>query len=432
MACSKKVRDVVCGSDRCRAVATVVITMSMLLVASPAAAQTYRVIHTFSGGNDGATPLAGLIIDRGGNLYGTASGGGKTNDGCETYGCGVAFRLKSTNGNWTLTPLYVFQGGVQAGLDGSNPEARMVFAANGALYGTTLYGGGNHCFNSTCGTVFKLTPPATACKTVLCSWTETVAYRFVGVPQAGIPNAGPVVFDQAGNLYGVAAGGADEHGVVYELTPNGGTWSETDLAGADNATSGVVLDNAGNLYGTNSGEGYGGVYQVLHSGSGWVFHQLYSIINVGSDGFDTYAGVILDNAGNLYGSTTGEGPGDGGTVFELASGVRNFSVLYGFNNGSGPEESLSMDSAGNLYGTTWGGGAYSWGTVFKLSPSGSGWTYTDLYDFTGGSDGAHPVSNVVIDAQGNLYGTTSYGGSGPCTSMYYGNGCGVVWEITPN
>jgi len=415
-----------------RTMAPCAIVACLVLLAGQGRAQTYHVIHTFTGGEDGAIPLAGLILDRGGNLYGTASGGGKTNDGCESYGCGVAFRLKATNGTWTLSPLYIFQGGVQAGLDGSNPEARMVFAANGALYGTTAVGGGNRCNGITCGTVFKLTPPAAVCKSVSCPWTETVIYRLVGTPQAGNPDAGPLVFDQAGNMYGVAAGGPDEHGVIYELTPSGGTWSETDLAGADNATSGVVFDNAGNLYGTNSGEGYGGVYRLVHSGSGWRLSQLYSIINVGSDGFDTYGGVVLDNSGNIYGSTTGEGPGDGETVFELPVGTFNFDVLYSFNSGWGPEESLTMDSAGNIYGTTWGGGAYSWGSVFKLSPSGGGWTYTDLYDFSGGTDGAHPVSNVVIDAQGNLYGTTSYGGSGPCTSMYYGNGCGVVWEITPN
>lgn len=90
-----------------------------------------------------------------------------------------------------------------------------------------------------------------------------------------------------------------------------------------------------------------------------------------------------------------------------------------------------MDAAGNLYGTTNADGAHSRGNVFKLSPSANGWTYTDLYDFTGGSDGAYPVSNVVFDAQGNLYGTTSTGGSGSCTSQFNGNGCGVVWKITP-
>jgi uncharacterized repeat protein (TIGR03803 family) len=398
-----------------------------MVTAIPAQAQTYRVIHSFSGGNDGSIPLAGLIIDHAGNLYGTASGGGKTNNGCETYGCGVAFRLKPSGSNWMLTPLYVFQGGIQSGLDGSNPEARMVFAANGALYGTTAYGGGNRCNNTTCGTAFRLSPPATACKSALCPWTETVIYRLVGGQQAGVPTGGPLVFDQAGNLYGVAGYGATEHGVIYELTFTGGNWSEIDLGEADNSTSGVVFDNAGNLYGSNTGVGYGGVYQLIHTGSGWTQNQLYSIVDVTNDGFNTYAGVILDNAGDIYASTLGGGPGGGGTVFELLAGALNFSLLYGFNGGNGPEESLAIDAAGNLYGTTMGGGMYSWGSVFKLSPSANGWIYTNLYDFTGGSDGGHPVSNVVIDAQGNLYGTASQGGNGSCN-----HGCGVVWEITPN
>ena len=428
MTCSENAGS---GRDRQLAVA-MIITMWMILVASPAAAQTYRVIHTFSGGYDGATPLSGLIIDRSGNLYGTASGGGKTNDGCETYGCGVAFRLKATNGTWTLSPLYIFQGGTQSGPDGSNPYARMVFGANGALYGTTAYGGGHRCNNITCGTVFKLTPPATACKSALCYWTETVLYRFSGPPQAGNPNYGPIVFDQAGNIYGVAGWGPSGYGAIYQLTESGGTWTENDLASADSAESGVVFDNADNLYGSNSGEGYGGVYQLMRSGTGWTLHQLYSIVDVSDDGYSTFGGVILDNAGNIYGSTLEEGQGDGGTIFELLAGTFHFDVLYNLSEGTGPEESLTMDAAGNLYGTTWGGGAHFWGNVFKLSPSASGWTYTDLYDFTDGNDGGHPISNVVIDAQGNLYGTTAYGGSGPCTSAYNGNGCGVVWEITPN
>lgn len=400
--------------------------LAIALALSPAAqAQTFQVIHTFSGGSDGAIPLAGLIADRAGNLYGTASGGGNTGVNCGTYGCGVAFRLKSSGAGWTLTPLYAFQGGT----DGTTPQARMVFGANGLLYGTTTYGGNDNCNHAhiRCGTVFKLSPPATVCKAALCGWNETIIYRLLGSPYAGWPTGGPLVFDQAGNLYGVARYGPDGYGVVYELTSAGGTWSEVDLAGADNSESGVVFDNAGNLYGSNEGEGYGGVYQLVHSGSGWSRNQLYSIINVPEDGFDTWGGVILDNAGNIYGSTTQEGLGGGGTVFELSAGSWNFGVLYGFTGGSGPEESLTMDSAGNLYGTTWGDGMYSKGNVFKLSPSGSGWIYTDLYDFTGGSDGANPVSNVVIDAQGKLYGTASQGGSGSCSG-----GCGVVWEVTPN
>lgn len=394
-------------------------------------AQSFQVLHSFNGGNDGAYPLAGLVIDHAGNLYGTAAGGGKTNDGCETYGCGVAFRLKHFGTGWDLTPLYVFQGGQISGLDGANPEARMVFAADGTLYGTTRYGGGNYnCNGITCGTVFRLSPPATACKNALCGWDESVVYRFLGNPYAGNPYYGPLVFDQQGNLYGVSGWGPSGYGAIYELANNGGTWTETDLASADNSTSGVVFDNAGNLYGSNEGEGYGGLYQLVHSGSGWHVNQVYNVTD-GTYGSPITAGVILDSAGNIYACGLSDGPNGGGTVFELSAGTWNPSLLYGFSGGEGPQESLTMDSAGNLYGTTYGDGANNKGSVFKLTPSAGGWTYTDLYDFTGGSDGRFPVSNVVIDAQGNLYGTAAYGGSGPCTSQYYGNGCGVVWEITP-
>ena len=236
------------------------VCWAMLLVPATQA-QTFQVIHTFTGGNDGSIPLAGLTIDRAGNLYGTASGGGVTGP-CGSYGCGIAFRLKSSASGWTMTPLHAFQ----KGTDGANPEARMVLTSDGALYGTTLYGGGHTCYFSTCGTVFKLTPSPIVCKTPLCAWDETVIYRFVGQPYAGNPVDGPLAFDHAGNLYGVAAGGPDEHGVIYELTLSGGTWSEVDLARGNNNGSGVVFDSAGNLYGSNTGEGYGGIYQLVSFG----------------------------------------------------------------------------------------------------------------------------------------------------------------------
>lgn len=406
-----------------------VIVGTLLFLSAMAQAQTFQVIHSFNGGHDGAFPLAGLIMDQAGNLYGTAAGGGKTNDGCETSGCGVAFRMKHSNSGWTLTPLYVFQGGQQSGLDGANPEARMVFATDDTLYGTTFDGGGNNCHNITCGTVFRLTPPPTACTSALCGWNETVIYRFTGYPHAGLPNGGPLVFDQQGNLYGVANDGPTGYGTAYQLTNSDGTWSENDIWSPDESSSGLIFDNAGNLYGTNGGEfDDGGIYELLHSG--WRFQQLYSLLEL-NQGVGTYGGLIRDSAGNIYGSTISFGPSNGGTVFELSAGSGNFTVLSGFTGDDGPEESLAMDSAGNLYGTTYEDGPYYRGNVFKLTPSANGWIYTDLHDFTGGSDGSLPVSNVVIDAQGNLYGTASYGGSGPCTSQYNGNGCGVVWEITP-
>ncbi len=396
-------------------------------VFAPAAqAQTFQVIHTFANGIDGSIPLAGLTADRAGNLYGTASGGGSIGFLCGSYGCGTAFELKPAGSGWGLTPLYDFQGIT----DGQNPEGRMVLASDGALYGTTVNGGGYDCNYSNCGVAFRLTSPVSICKTVICEWNETVIYRFVGQPYAGNPS-GPLVFDRAGNLYGSASQGPEGYGVVYELTSSRETWSEIDIAAPGDPNGGVVFGSDGNLYGTNAGDGYGGIYQLTQSGSFWNLNQLYSIINVPVDGYLTVGGVILDDSGNIYGSTVGEGPGGGGTIFELSAGNWNYSVLYGFTGGGGPEESLTMDPTGNLYGTTYADGAHGYGSVFKLSPSANGWIYNDLYDFTGGSDGANPVSNVVIDAQGNLYGTASNGGDNSKCVREYNRGCGTVWEITP-
>jgi uncharacterized repeat protein (TIGR03803 family) len=134
--------------------------------------------------------------------------------------------------------------------------------------------------------------------------------------------------------------------------------------------------------------------------------------------------LISDNAGNLYGATTVGGSGGGGTVFELtpSNGQWTLSVLYSFTGSAGPSNSLVLDMAGNLYGTTVEDGTYGAGTVFELTPSGGSWTYTDLHDFTGGSDGSDPFGGVTLDANGNIYGTTEAGGA---------NGDGIVFEITP-
>ena len=390
----------------------------LCLSALAAQAQTFTVLHTFTGLNDGAVPEAGLITDRAGNLYGTASVGG--------VGCGTVFELKSSGPSWLFTPLYAFKGGS----DGCQPQARMVIGPNGVLYGTTVSGGGNVCYYGTCGTAFQLGPSPTICKSASCNLVETVIHRFAPTPALGNPSNGPMVFDQAGNLYGVSEGqGAYYFGGIYELSRGNDGWTLEALYNFPNggATSGLVADAAGNLYGSDEGAGYGGVFQFAHSGAGWRMNQLFSIVDILGDGYLTQAGVTLDNAGNVYAATLAYGPNGGGTVFELSAGTWNFSLVYGLSgNFGGPQESLTMDAAGNLYGTTTGDGAYNQGNVFKLTPSGGGWLYTDLYDFTGESDGGAPVSNVVIDAQGNLYGTASAGGAGGCN-----HGCGTVWMIKP-
>ena len=395
----------------------------------PAQAQTFSVIHNFSGGQDGAAPMAGLTVDQGGNLYGSAARGGNVG-ACGGIGCGIVFRLAKGNSGWVLTPLYSFAGGK----DGTSPQANVVFAADGSLTSTTYWGGGTCDQNPDgCGTIFKLQPPASACKTSLCPWTETVLHQFNGSDGAG--PVGTVIFDPTGNLYGAAtAGGFRNGGTVFELAPSGSArviYSPYGYPGG-----GVIRDSTGNIYGTafSGGNGQGSVYELTPAGAGWIGINLYDFAN-GSDAGYPWAGLIFDQAGNLYGSTTAGGSGNGGTVFRMTASNGNwiFDTLYSFTGPGdsrfvvGPLGSLVMDSAGSLYGTTFADGAHGLGAVFKLTPSNDSWTFTSLHDFTGGSDGAYPYSNLVFDASGNLYGTASQGG----TSANCSGGCGVVFEIKP-
>ena len=386
----------------------------------------YAMIHTFSG-PDGSVPYSTLAMDKAGNLYGTTFNGGA--------GYGTVFRLKLANGHWVLNPLYTFMGGS----DGAGPTSGVVFGPDGSLYGTTTFGGGGGCNGIFlgCGTVYRLRPPLTACKSVLCPWTETVLYRFQGGSDGLYPMYGALLFDKAGDIYGTVYGGGVHAGEVYELTPSGGGYTFNTLygftGGADGGLpySALVFDSAGNLYGTTSSGGNPGcelgcgvVFELTHGGSGWTEKVLYSFTG-GSDGGEPFAGVIFDTQGNLYGGTFTDQGGGGGALFELtpSNGSWNFNLLYGLSGYGGPVNSLSLDSVtGNLYGTTSDDGANGWGGAFKLTPSSGGWTYEPLYDFTNGSDGAQPYGGLVIDSSGHLFGTTTHGGN---------NSNGVVYEIMP-
>jgi uncharacterized repeat protein (TIGR03803 family) len=401
-----------------------------------AAAQTYTVLHNFTGGNDGGVPIAGLTLDRAGNLYGTADQGG--NHTFCTPGCGTVYQLKHAGSGWILNTLYAFHGNDTISPDGAFPSAAVVFGPDGSLYGSTG-SGGTGCFGS-CGTVFKLRPPPVQCHSVVCSWRVTTLYNFQGPLNDGT-NSGNIIFDHAGNIYGTGGGGGNfcddlpYCGVLFELSPSNGSWLETILVNFWSAqyppSSSLTLDNAGNLYGTTTDGGTGGgggtVFEVTPSGPNSQLQVLYSF---GFDvGFWPVGGVIFDTAGNLYGSTAAGGTGNGGTVFQLVpdAGSWSLNVLYNFTNPGrfdtfGPHASLTMDAAGNLYGTTYADGANQCGSVFKLTHSNGSWTYTSLHDFTCGSDGAHPEGAVVLDSAGNLYGTASAGGS---------QNKGVVFEITP-
>ncbi len=387
-----------------------------VVATQPAPAQTFNVLLTFTGEADGSQPYAGLTLDNAGNLYGTTT---------EYQGPGTVFQLKHSNGGWTLNTLFAFNGS-----DGSIPQGRVVFGPNGSLYGTTTYGG-----LLGYGTVYNLKPSATACKTAPCLWTETVLYSFTGGDDGSLPYFVDPVFDQEGNLYGTTIeGGSGEGGaggVVFKLAPSNGGWTQSviySFTGTDHPYSGVIFDAAGNLYGTTSegGQyGYGSVYQVAPSGSGWTESTLYSFQGT-TDGAVPIGGLIFDQSRHLYGTTSA------GTVFELLPSGGNwmFALVHRLNGGGGPEGNLVIDSAGNLYGTAYSDGAYGFGSVFKLKPANGGWTYTSLHDFTDGSDGGYPIGGPTMDANGNLYGTTVSGGSqgGNCHNS---GGCGVVWEITP-
>lgn len=328
---------------------------------------TESVLYRFSGGSDGQSPSAGLILDSGGNLYGTTYAGGDAN------GDGTVFRLAPNGaGGYTESVLYRFGGSP----DGANPSAGLVMDSQGHLFGTTVAGGpGNY------GTAFELSPNGSG------GYVESVIYDFSNVGGVGQGPEAPLVIDSAGRLFGTTyGGGASGYGVVFELTPNGsGGYTES----------------------------------VLHSFAS------------GVDGRYTEAGVTLDASGNLYGTTVfGGQPNDSGTVFKLSpdgSGGYTESILLAFaggTDGAVPVGEVTLDSGGNVFGTTYEGGPSGNGTIFRLSPDGSGgYAESQLYAFTGGADGAGPYPGVVIDPAGNLYGTASIGGNA--------SGYGTVFRFVP-
>lgn len=400
----------------------VALTLALAIIAGPSAqAQTFSVIYSYTGHNSSAHAIGGVTVDRRGNLFGTTAWGG-------AFGVGTAYELQRTNGGFVFNQIHNFGDG-----DGGFPWDAPTVGPNGTLYGTTGDGGTNDS-----GAVFHLQPPPNVCRSVSCPWDGTGLYHFTRGSDGGNPQSG-VIFDARGNIYGTNVNGGSGYGVVYEMTPSGDGWTYqvlyTFTGGQDgaNPASLLLFDSAGNLYGTAmsgglpgcAGFGCGTVYKLSPSGSGWTETTLYSFTN-GTDGAEPSAGLVADSAGNLYGATPGSN-GNGGTVFELSpsGGSWTFNLIYDLSGpGPGPSQNLVRDAAGNLYGVTWGDGAYDQGNVFKLTPTGNGWTYTSLHDFTDGSDGSNALGGLTMDSNGVLYGTTYDGGSSECA-------CGVVFEITP-
>ena len=416
------------------------IVLALALVATnPAWAQTYSVIHEFTSGAGGANPQAGMVMDHGGNLYGTtiAGGGGTCPNFFGQPGCGTVFKFNPSSGRFSV--LYQFTGGT----DGAAPVAPLLVASDGTLYGSTTSGGVDSCAGYEglpgCGVVFHLHPRPTPPRTALENyWLETPLYSFQGSPDGNTP-MGDLAMDESGDVYGsTLVGGSQSVGSVFELTSSAGGWSESilhDFLGGTsdglNPYGGVTL-KAGDLYGTTAfggADNNGTVVQLIPSSGGWMENLLYSF--PGSSNGGPYSGVTFDSAGNLYTSTLFGGSGEG-TVFELYSGSWGFNLIYSFANGGPLGSDLIFDQSGNIYGTTAYGGAYGLGSVFKLTPTMGGYIYTSLHDFCAGgfpcSDGAFPYATLVMDSSGNLYGTTDLGGSnlGVCT----GGTCGVIFKIT--
>jgi uncharacterized repeat protein (TIGR03803 family) len=376
------------------------------------------VLHNFNLGADGGGLWGSLLLDSQGNLYGTAVDGGPGNGG-------TVFELSpQADGRWKHTTIAAFK--YNQGPATSHSD--LIFDPEGNLYGTTATGSLPFQF----GAVFELKPSTRG-------WQASLVHGF-GNSELAVGPYGGVVMDQFGNLYGI---GGD---VAFELSPEDGHWKETILhvfcSGSD--ACGIpdhpILDAEGNLYGTSEsggtntkcGSGCGTVFELQHLPDGsWKEIILHSFASFTGDGVGPGVGaLIIDKAGNLYGTTDVGGTLGGGTAFKLTRGAHGQwaeTILHNFAlDGTGDHVSAGvvMDGAGNLYGTTIAGGDANCacGVVYKLSQCGDGtWMYTVLHAFTG-IDGAGPDANLIIDETGNLYGTTPVGGA---------YGAGVVFEVTP-
>ncbi len=402
-----------------------VLLLTAALSAACWAADNEQVVYNFTGGTDGGDPAAQLVFDDAGNLYGTTVVGG-------VYGCGTVFKLSFSSNQWNETVVFDFD----CYGSGKNPYGGVTLDSSGNLYGTTVAGGsGGECSGDGCGVVYELSKSGD-------TWTESVLYNFTGGDDGFGPGS-TVVFDKAGNLYGTTPdGGMYSEGVVYQLAPNNGQWTQTVIhpfTGGDDGAVGslgpLLVDATGSLNGvTELGGKYGAgvVFKLSPAGNSWNFTTLYAFQGLPDAGY-TYGGLIADSRGRLYGTTLYGGTAGLGTVFEVSAGatVRNpwkEDVLYSFQGGvdaSFPTSSLVFDAAGNLYGTSSTGGNPSCdcGTIFKLTPQSGGWSESVLHNFGAKGDGNSPSYGMTSDGQGSYFGVTPVGG------LY---GQGVVYQITPD
>ncbi len=396
----------------------ILITCATALLATTTwAASSGKLIYSFAGGTDGEYTDTELVIDSAGNLYGTSVQGG-------IYGGGTVFQVTPAG---IHTVLYNFTGGP----DGGEPYKGVTLDAQGNLYGTAVTGGGGSCEGG-CGVVFELTNSGGV-------WSQSVIHTFTGGKDGSGPGS-PVTIDRYGNVYGTTpTGGADEMGVVYQLRPSAtGGWTFTlvhTFTGGEDGGGGSasqLLIAGGNLYGVctvGGANGFGMVYELSPNHGKWQLTTLYAFKDQ-PDGALPYGGVIPDNQGNLYGTTYYAGANDLGTVYKLthSNGSWTESVLYSFKggtDGASPISSLVADTKGNLYGTTSDGGAASCscGVIFKMTRGASAsWTESVAYRFPGTPAPGFAYNGLVRDPAGSLYGATVHGGS---------SNDGAIYEFTP-
>jgi len=423
---------------------SMVLVLMTLSLTAATWAQSYKEV--INAGAPAVYPGSPFTADAEGNLYTAAANGGETQ--CFFYGCGAIYQWKP-GAHRQPTMLYSFSGSS----DGAGPGGRLALDAQGNLYGTAGYAGDfNACFGQGCGVVYKLSPASSG------FWTQTVLYTFEGETDGMTPLS--VVLDAQGNIFGLTKNGGGNScsggqtcGTVFELSPtSGGTWTETILHTFTGGSDGGIplgslnFDAQGNLFGTTDvggvvsfacSVGCGTVFELSPSSGGWTFTTIYDFDY--AHGVGPVGSLVIDASGNLYGATYGGAkkysycPGGCGVVFELspsASGWKQ-TLLHAFSgpDGANVQGGLTLDAGGNLFGTTTSGGnprctsgfQVGCGVVFELSPaSGGHWTYNHLYVFQG-YDGFYPNSNPLVDAAGNIFGTTVEGGTG------FGN----MYELSP-
>jgi len=371
----------------------------VLLLAVLTQAQTFTTLYNFDGNFDGIHPLAGVIMDSAGNLYGTTVYGGYSD-------LGVVFEV-NTAGLETVLQSF-------SGSDGEYPETPVAGDKAGNTYGTTPWGGSGSCTQG-CGLVFKLDTAG----------NEKVLHSFTGGSDGCYPYQGLIV-GKSGSLYGTTYGCvsvSSNNGTIFKIDSTGKFTVLHSFAGSPSDGAGpqlghLTVDKAGNLYGStfnggNSGKGV--LYELSKKGKVTVLH---SFAGGTSDGCGPSGTVAQDKAGNFYGTTSACGSNNYGTIWKVSKRGREVTLhnfAGGTSDGCGPEAGVARDAKGNLYGLTWGCGANNDGVLFELSAKG---TFTLLHNFDGSND--YPYGELLRSPNGSLYGTT-----------YGYHDYGTVWEYLP-